>query len=84
MISPLCVRPFVRSSRIDLGNRTKDFPETWHEVGEDKKRKNITKPFFEKNSHFAQFLAKCAKNGHFSQKIAVFETLRKKRLQQIF
>ena len=27
------VRPSVRSSQIDLGNRSKDFSETWHEIG---------------------------------------------------
>ena len=31
IILPLSVSPLVRNA-IDLGNRSNDFPETWHEV----------------------------------------------------
>ena len=68
IISPLSVsryvRPYVRNA-IDLGNRSKDFPETWHEVGGTIRVKNSRALFLRKNYNFAQIWPNLPKNCHF-------------------
>ena len=62
---------------IDLRNRSKDFFETWHEVGGNK-GKNDSRALFEKNSQFAHIWPNLLKKKcPFCPKIAVFGTLQK-------
>ena len=64
-------------SQIDLGNRSNDFSETRHEVG-DNNGKKIAKPdFLDKLSSFCQNLSKRAKKMAILAQNRIFLNLRK-------
>ena len=62
----LFIRMHAFQFQIDLANRYKDFPKTWHKVRGKQAYKNSV--IFKESSDFVEFFQKVVRNGVFGPK----------------